>query len=177
MTTFENIHSRRSIRSYTGAPVTDEQLDALLMAAYAAPVGKAQFDTLHMTVITNKEYLADLEKAMADELGVPEMHPFYGAPMLILVSSVIAEPPHDNVSYSNAAILVQNMSLAAVELGLGSVHIWGAVRTLNKRPDLLEKLDLPENMVPCCALAVGPSDEKYALRKTDRTKIKTAYFA
>ncbi|MBO5411215.1 MAG: nitroreductase family protein, partial [Clostridia bacterium] len=45
MNTFENLFSRRSIRTYNGENVTEAELAQILKAAYAAPVGRALFDT------------------------------------------------------------------------------------------------------------------------------------
>ena len=176
MDTFTNLYSRRSIRSYTGESLSEAELAAVLKSAYAAPVGRAKYDSLHLTVIEDAAYLARWEAAVGEAAGNPDAHPFYGAPMVILVSSVVPEAPLDNVAYSNAAILVQNMALAAVELGLGSCHIWGAVRTLNTRPDLLAELPLPEGMQPCCAIILGKTAECYSLREVAAERIKTDKF-
>ena len=168
MTTFDTLYSRRSVRSYTGESATDEELREILRSAFAAPVGRARYDTLHLTVITDKDYLSRWENACGGK-------PFYGAPTVILVSSEMAgTPEQDNVRYSNAAIVVQNMALAATEFGLGSCHIWGAVRTLNVSPELLLELDLPEGKVPCCAIIIGKTNEKYSLREID-DKITVSY--
>lgn len=175
MNTFENLYSRKSVRSYTGEQLTEGQVKELLKAAYASPVGRARYDTLSLTVIQDKAFLDALDKATAVANGDENSHPLYGAPTLILVSSVIGEKPQDNVNYSNAAIIVQNMSLAAVELGLGTCHIWGAIRVLNKSPELLEKLDLPDGMVPCCGLIVGKSSESYEIRPVKEDRIQTKF--
>lgn len=174
MNTFENLFSRRSIRTYNGKNITDEELSEILKAAYAAPVGRALFDTLNITVISNRNYLNKWEDYCESESG---HRPFYGAPTVILVSSLI--PSTDlksvNVNFSNAAILVQNMATAATELGIGSCHIWGAVRLLNDNAELLEELNLPDGMVPCCAIILGRTDEKYELRNIPENKIKTDF--
>jgi len=174
MNTFDNLFSRRSIRSYNGKSITDEQLRPILKAAYASPVGRALFETLNITVISNPDYLKKWEDYCE---SVTEHRPFYGAPTVVLVSSLI--PSTDlksvNVNFSNAAILVQNMAIAATELGIGSCHIWGAVRLLNDNEELLKELNLPEGMVPCCAIILGHTDEKYELRNIPENKIKTNY--
>lgn len=176
MQTFENLYSRRSVRSYTGEGLSQQELAEILKSAYASPAGKAQYDTLHMTVIENKDFLSRWEAAVGEATGNPDAHPFYGAPVMILVSSVVGEPPMDNVAYSNAAILVQNMALAAVELGLGSCHIWGAVRVLNTRPDLLGELPVPAGMKPCCGIILGKTDVEYTLREVAENRIATVKF-
>ncbi len=174
MNTFENLFSRRSIRTYNGENVSDAELAQILKAAYAAPVGRARFDTLQLTVISNRGYLDRWEDYCEKRGG---HRPFYGAPTVVLVSSLIpsTELKSVNVNFSNAAILVQNMATAATELGIGSCHIWGAVRFLNDNAELLEELGLPEGMVPCCAITLGHTDEKYSPRLIPENKIKTNY--
>lgn len=174
MNTFENLYSRRSIRTYNGEKITDEELNEILKAAYAAPVGRALYDTLNITVITNRVYLNKWENYCE---SLTDRRPFYGAPTVILVSSLL--PATDlksvNVNFSNAAILVQNMAIAATELNIGSCHIWGAVRALNENEELLKELHLPEGMVPCCAIILGHTDEKYELREIPEKRIKTDF--
>lgn len=172
MNAFENLYSRRSIRSFTGEPVTEAQLQEILKAAYAAPVGRARYDTLQLTVITNKDYLRKMEAHMGAVVGEPGLHPFYGAPTLILVSSA---GPLENVNYANAAIVVQNMALAATALGVGACHIWGAVRVMDSNAELMQRLNLPTGMAPCCALAIGQTEETYALRQVPQDRIATVY--
>jgi len=174
MQTLETLYSRRSIRSYTGEMLTDAELKEILKAAYAAPVGRAMYDTLALKVITNKDYLAKWEAHTAAVNNKPDMHPFNGAPLVILVSSVVGEKPADNVNYSNAAIVVHNMVLAATELGIGACHIWGAVRVMGSNQELIDALELPEGMVPCCAVALGHTDEKYSLREIQDNRIQTS---
>lgn len=174
MNTLDALFSRKSIRTYNGENISDEQLNIILKAAWASPVGRALFETLHITVISNKEYLSKWE----DYCEKMTAHrPFYGAPTVILVSSLI--PSTDlksvNVNFSNAAILVQDMAIAATELNIGSCHIWGAVRLLNDNEDLLKELNLPEGMIPCCAIILGQTDEKYTLKDIPENKISTNF--
>ncbi len=175
MNTLDAIYSRKSIRNFNGEKITESELNEILKTAYAAPIGRAMYDTLSIAVIENKEILDSWEKTAADVFGNPDMHPFYGAPTVILVSSVIGEAMMNNVNYSNAAIVVHNMALAATELGIGACHIWGAVGALGANCDLKSKLAIPENMVPCCAIALGKIDEKYEIRDIPHERIKTEF--
>lgn len=172
MNMIETICARKSVRSYTGEPVTEQQLAVILKAANAAPVGMGQYEGVHLTVITSKELLARIEAAAAAMFGKPDIHPLYGAPMLILVSAKM--PPvkmMENVVYSNAAIIVQNMALAATELGIGACHIWGATTALSNTPDILRELALPEDFMVCCALTLGQTDHKYEQREIPMDRI------
>lgn len=175
MNTLETIYSRKSIRNFNGEKISETELNEILKSAYAAPIGRAMYDTLSLTVIENKEILAQWEKTMANTVGDPNMHPFYGAPTVILVSSVVGMGAISNVNYSNAATIIQNMALAATELGIGACHIWGAVGVLNTNSELKAALMVPENMSPCCAIALGKINEKYEIRDIPKNRIKTEY--
>lgn len=175
MNTLETLYSRKSIRSYTGELITEEELNEILKSAYAAPVGRAMYDSLQLTVITNQDYLDRWVSHMAKATNNPDVNPFYGANTVILVSSNVAPAPASNVNYSNAAIVVHNMAIAATELGVGACHIWGAVAVMNGNAELIKELNLPEGMVPCCAIALGHTDEKYEMREIPDNRIKTEY--
>ncbi len=174
MNTFDNLFSRKSVRTYNGKSINEDELKLIIKAAYASPVGRARFDTLNITVISNRDYLNKWEDYCEK---MTEHRPFYGASTVILVSSLIPETDLNsvNVNFSNAAILVQNMAIAATELNIGSCHIWGAVRQLNENDELLNELNLPEGMIPCCAITLGYTDEKYELRDIPENKISTNF--
>ena len=174
MTAMDSIFSRRSIRNYTGEAPGKEEIGQILKACYAAPVGMGRYDSLHITVVRDLEYLAALETEAGRQLGKENYHPLYGAPVLVIFSSVFPGIPTDNSSYSNCAILAQNAALAAVSLGLGTCHIWGAIRALNKAPHLLERLHLPEGFAPCCAITLGKTQEIYQPRAVQDGRILTS---
>lgn len=166
MNTLDAIYSRQSIRSFTGESISAEELDTILKAANASPVGRAQYDTVNLTVITNAELLKKIEAAAATMMGNPELRPLYNAPTMILVSAKApAVPAAQNITYSNAAIIAHNMALAATELGVGVCHIWGAIGALATAPELVKELNLPEGFIPCCAVIVGKTDIAYAVRE------------
>lgn len=175
MNTLENLYSRKSIRTFNGESITDAELNEILKAAYAAPVGRAMYDTLNLTVISKKSVLAKWEESVATAMNNPDLHAFYGAPTVILVSSVLPDVAMRNINYSNAAIIVHNMALAATELGVGACHIWGAIGALNSNAELIKELNIPDSMVPCCAIALGQTDEKYEIREIPENRIKTEY--
>lgn len=170
METFDTLYSRKSVRSYTGEPVSDEELKAILKAAEAAPVGMGQYDDMHLTLIKNPEILSEIDKAAAELFGNPSMHPLYGAPLLILVSGKI-EQGRENVVFSNAAMIIHNMALAATDLKVGSCDIWGAVRALNQKPELVARLGLPEGFTPCSGIVVGKTDAEFSIRDIPAERI------
>ncbi|MBQ7314936.1 MAG: nitroreductase family protein [Clostridia bacterium] len=161
------------MRNFNGESITDNELKEILRSAYAAPVGRAMYDTLHLTVVSNKDVLTAWEAHMAKAVGNPDLHPFYGAPTVILVSSAMSSASVNNVAFSNAAIVVHNMAIAATELGVGACHIWGAAGMLNGNAEMMTALHIPEGMVPCCAIALGHFDGTYTLRELAEGRIQT----
>lgn len=173
MDTLETICSRKSVRTYTGEPVSEEELDKILLAGQAAPIGMGRYVDMHLTVIRDSELLEKIEKSAAKMFNKPGMHPLYGAPTLIVVSSKAPLAGQENVTYSNAAIVAHNMILEATELGVGAVHIWGATVALAADPALVAELGLPEGFVPCCAAAVGKTEARYSMRGIPKDRIAT----
>ena len=163
----EVMNIRKSVRSYTGVQISEKQLKAILTAAHEAPVGMGKYDSIHLTVITKAALLNELDANAATFFGNPSMHPLYGAPMLIVVSS----NSEGNVASANVGFVLQNMSLAAVEEGAGQCIIYGAVAALQQNKELLSKLDLPDGFTPLGALAVGKTNESYTSRQIPETHI------
>lgn len=161
------LENRRSIRSFTGEVISEEIRKKLLRAANASPVGLAKYESLHLTVIRDPELLAEIEENTAQLFGGVRRNFLYGAPELILVSAAAT----DNVGYSNAAIVVHDMALAAVDAGVGACHIWGCVVALSKNAGLIRKLGIPEGFTPACAVAVGMTDEVYSPREIPDDRI------
>ena len=171
METMELLCSRKSVRSYTGEKVSAEVLAAILKAGQASPVGMGRYDNMHLTLIESPALLQEIDAAAGAMFGDPSRHPLYGAPTLILISVKAAGTDIGNVEYSNAAIAAHNMSLAAVDAGVGQCLIWGAIRALNNSPDLVAKLGLPDGFVPACAVTVGETTEKYKVREIPSDRI------
>lgn len=175
METRKAIRCRKSVRSYTGEKVSEEELSAILEAAYAAPAGSGRYDTLLVTVIEDKELLSLIDEAGHQVFGDPFRHPLYGAPTLILVSVRPYEGGEPgNLEFSNAAGVVENMALAAVDLGVGCLHVWGPVYGINRQPAIRERLSLPEGFVPSAALIVGKTGYSYPERKI-AARIRTMF--
>ena len=77
----------------------------------------------------------------------------------------------ENIAFSNAAIVVHNMVLAATELGLGACYLWGATDALSMQAELIAELDLPEDFIPCCAVGIGKANEIYSIREIPHNRI------
>ena len=155
---------RKSVRSYTGKSITDEELNIILKAADASPVGLKQYENLHLTVISNKDLLDKIEDVTAKAFNNYDRKRLYEAPMLIIISSKYM-PNMENVMYSNAAIMSHNISLAATELNIGSCYIWGATAAISRNEELLKEFNLPQGFVVCCGVILGKTDEVYEIKE------------
>ncbi|MCD8311847.1 MAG: nitroreductase family protein [Firmicutes bacterium] len=171
MNTLETICTRKSVRSYTGESLTDDELERILKAANASPAAMGKYESLHITVIKKREMLDRIESAAAEVFGRPDSHPLYGAPLMILISSVKPDMGSENAAYSNAAIITENIALEATELKLGVCQIWGAVYALSKSPEILSELGVPDGFIPCCAVILGKTDYEYTEREIPTGRI------
>lgn len=173
METLKTIMSRKSVRTYTGETVSEQDLDTILKAACAAPVGMGKYETVHLTVIRDKELLDEIDKVGAQVFGDPDAHPLYGAPILVVVSSLEELPTA--IEGANTGTIVENMALTATELGIGSVCIWGAMLGLREKKELLAKLQLPEGFEIVGSLAIGMTEEKFEEKEILKERISINY--
>jgi len=135
----------------------------------------AKYKELKLTVIQNKKILEKMDEAGAELFGQPGMHPSYGAPTLILVSGKTRPEGSDELQYSNAGCIMQNMALEATELGLGSVYLKGMISAIEKNKEICEELNLPKDYIPIAALAVGYGNEEIKERPLTVERIAFDY--
>lgn len=175
MEVLEAINCRRSIRNYTNDVVTEENMAKILKAGEAAPIARGLYERMHLTVITNPQLLEKIDRTCAEMLGEPDKRPLYGAPVLVVVSELKPDAGMENPLWSSGACVVENMALAAVSLGVGSVHIWGAIRAVNASEEILRELQLPDGFVPSCAIALGQTEEEYTPRDIPDDRMKKTW--
>lgn len=169
------ILKRKSVRSYTGEQISDEELNEILQSANASPIGMARFNEIHLTVIQNKELLDEIDKNAAKLFGDESRKPLYNAPTLILVSHKNVDEKTTSIAYSDCACVFENMTLTATELGIGSCAIWGATSALRGNPELVKKLNIEEGFVPCCAITLGKTEDGFETREATLNKMSTNY--
>ena len=140
METMKAITKRKSTRAFDPEKkVAESKLNAILTAGCAAPVGAGDYASLHLTVIQNRETLDKISKAVQAVLKV-ERDVLYGVPVLVLVSS--SEHKFPNVQYANVGCVMENMLLAAADLEVDSIYLWGAVNVLAQIPELQKELGI-----------------------------------
>ena len=113
MDVMEAILTRRSIRHYTGEPVSREDINALLKAAVYAPSAMKRLPW-HFVVLTKKE---DIERLAA-------AHPYmkFGPEAGCAIVVCADRKLNDNVTHltQDTAAAIENMLLAARGMGLGT---------------------------------------------------------
>jgi len=186
---------RRSTRQFLPEQISSESLEAILRAASYAPIGSNKNRDIHITVVEDKEILAELAlasgarmadaKVQADLRGdidpsaIPEQTvrlPFYGAPAVIFVSHR-KQSLQPGIEYSNVAMVAFAMHLKATELGLGSVFVWGILESMRLNPDLdrTSLLKLPEGFSPLFGLMVGQPASPLKEREATEGKFAIDY--
>ena len=155
MNTLETISKRSSIRGYENRKLTGEELEVVLQAGLMAPTATNRQE-LHFTVVGGDEQCLkelDDEKNALRGLSGLEHNFYYEAPTLILISG----ETDFRWSEVDAGIAVENMSLAATELGLGSLIIGCIYDAMHgEKKAYFEKMfRIPEGYDFKIALAIG----------------------
>lgn len=154
----EAISNRRSNRSYSSEPLTQEQLDALIKAALESPTGR-NAQSWHFTVVRNKDLLTQINGEFLQNLGEPggKRDVFFGAPTVIFISA----DTQNKWGQVDGGIAVQNIALAAHSLGLGSVIVGGVslVFSGEKGAEFEKRLKFPPDNKFIIAIAVGKATD------------------
>ncbi len=167
METRKAIAIRKSVRSFTNEPISEEQVQELIAAGSAAPVGMGAHQTVKITVIQNDALIEELRNLIEKAAERTNFNPFY-SPNLLIIVSCQDDPSARGRDISNASCVVENMHLAATDLGLGSVILWGCIKVMAELPDIHELLQIPADFVPLVGLAVGHTTEAIDKAKADK---------
>ncbi|MDF9825426.1 nitroreductase [Breznakia sp. PF5-3] len=174
METLDAIVQRQSCRSYKENQIDEEQLTKLLYAANAAPVGMKRYENVKITVIQNKEILKDINDA-CEKVFQRGQNVTYDAPTLVLVSVKKPEDKANPSALCNAACMIENMAIAATDLGIGSVYLLGLTRVLIEDKEFCDKLLIPEDFIPASAIALGYPEATFAMREATLENYKIDY--
>ena len=145
------IRTRRSCRSYKPQQITDEQLNAVLEAGTYAPTSRG-LQSPFIVAIQNKDLLKLLAEMNAEVMGTTT-NPYYDAPtyILVFVPDGFANGVYD------AALVLENMMLAAHAQGLGScwIHREREMFATEEGKELMKQWGLPDGLIGIGALALG----------------------
>ena len=101
METMKAIALRKSTRDFSTRPVSRGDLDKIVWAGCAAPVGMGEYETLRLAVITKAELLKKITAAGAEANNDPQRDILYGATALIQIFAKHGSLPA--ISMANAA--------------------------------------------------------------------------
>lgn len=156
MNTLEAIAKRTSVRSYKPEQIPEAALQDILKAGMAAPVGSGAYDSLHITVIQDvvilKEIADETNELIFKMLG-RKMDKNFGAPTMIIVSSKPAMMP--GIEYANVSTVLENMALAATDLGIDNIIWAGASGAVAQSVELSNKIGIPEGFKPILCASFG----------------------
>lgn len=142
------IHSRKSVRDFTNAKVSLEQLDTLVRAGMASPSGMDR-RPWEFIIVTDKEIM----RRWADTLPYAAMLKRAQAAIV-----VCGRADKDNGGspywYVDCSAVTQNILLAAEAIGLGAV--WTAAYPYEDRMGVVyDAYDLPSDVMPLCIIPIG----------------------
>jgi len=156
------ILKRRSIRKYTGEPVSEEHVKAMLEAAMAAPSGMNR-KPWHFVVVTDRDKL--------DRLG--DTTKSWGMLKEAPLSVVVCGDPGISEKYwdQDSIAALENMLIAISMLGLGAV--WLGCHPNPERVDpAREILGIPSDIIPLAVVSIGhPGEEKEARTQFDPERV------
>ncbi len=121
----DKIKSRRSIRKYRSDMIPQDKLEKIIEAGTYAATGMGKQSPI-IIAVTNKELRDKLSAMNAKIMGVDNMDPFYGAPVVLIV---LADKSRPTCVY-DGSLVMGNLMLEAEEQGIGSCWIHRAKEEL-----------------------------------------------
>ena len=151
MNVLDAIFTRRSIRSFTGEIISDQDLTTILKAGFQAPSAHNR---------EPREYIVIKDEEILNK--IPTFHPYTKmlpkAKCGIVVCGNKEKQSKEGFLALDSAASMQNMLLAAHGLGVGAV--WCGLYPV---PELMEPmsklLGLPEAIIPISMVVVGVKDK------------------
>lgn len=165
MEAIEAIVSRRSIRKYTGEPVSDELIETVLHAAMAAPSAGNQ-QPWRFIVLRSQE-----SRDAAAEC-TPYGSMLREAAFGLVIAADTRDLKHAVMWQQDCSAATQNALVAIHALGLGAVWL-GFWPKMERVTPLKAALGMPEGIEPLAVLAVGhPAEKKPLAERYDAEKVR-----
>ena len=156
------ILARRSIRSYTDEPVSEEHITAMLEAAMSAPSGMNR-KPWHFVVVSDREKL--------DRLGATTNS--WAMLKDATLAVVVCGDPGISEKYwdQDSIAALENLLIAVSMLGLGAVWL-GCHPNPERVAPVREILGVPVPVVPIAVLSIGhPAEEKESRTQYDEERV------
>ena len=149
----EIIYARRSIRRYSGEPVSEQDVTSLLEAGMAAPSANNR-QPWHFVVVTDRDQLQALAAT----------HP-YGKMLAgaALAIAVCGDPSLSDWWVQDCSAATENILIAAAGLGLGGVWL-GCHGRPEREQAIRETLGIPGRLAVLSLLSIGHPGESREAR-------------
>lgn len=162
MDALDALFTRRSIRKFTGAPVSDEDLTTILEAGMNAPSANNR-QPWHFIVVSDREKLD----------AIMDVHPYSRMLAQAPLAIVVCGDTTVSTSYwqQDCAAATENILLAARALGLGTCWL-GVTPNEQRTPAIAELFGLPDHVQPLNVIALGhPAEDKGRVDRYDAAKV------
>jgi nitroreductase len=161
------IYQRKSVRNFTGAPVSKDELLELVKAGMAAP-SAVNCQPWEFLVVTRRVTLDKL----GDALPYAKMLHKAGAAIIVCGVPELAHHKFPEYAVIDSTLASENILLAAEALGLGA--LWTAAYPY---PDRMEPvrtiLHIPDTVIPLNVIPIGhPTGEDMPKQKFNEKKIR-----
>lgn len=149
--TMKTILERRSVRSFSNKPISEDILKDLVNAAMHAPSGMCR-KTWQFTVISNKEIIEKLTHVIEKVLDRPGYDMY--KPAALIIPSNLRDSKYGR---EDNACALQNIFLAAESYGVGSVWI-NQLTDICDEPEvrsILRNIEIPDEHIVYGIAALG----------------------
>ena len=164
--TFSVIHSRKSVKSFTGAIVSTEALEKIVRAGMAAPtaVNKQPWS---FVVVTDKKKIDALAAGLSNARGIDKA----GAVIIVCADPDKANLQSKDFAIIDASLASENILLATEALGLGG-HWTASYPYEDKMKHVRTVLGIPATIIPLNVILVGvPTGDDKPKDKYQKDKI------
>jgi nitroreductase len=163
---FSVIHARKSVKSFTGAAVSTQQLDKIIRAGMAAPtaVNKQPWS---FVAVTDRKLMDALSAGLPNARGINKA----GAVIVVCAEPEKANLQSRDFAIIDASLASENILLATEALGLGG-HWTACFPYEDKMQHVRAVLGIPANVIPLNVILVGvPTGEDKPKDKYQKDKV------
>jgi nitroreductase len=157
---FDGIFDRKTARTFSPNRVTNEQIELILKAAFAAPTGGNQ-RSCEFIVVTDRNTMINMKR------GNPYSQALDTAPLAIVIAVNTKTAIYPELLALDAGMAVQSMLVQAAKLGLASVPMSIAPQR-NRIQGVSDALNIPGEVIPQMMICIGqPSTDAVSSASTN----------
>ncbi|MBI5021310.1 MAG: nitroreductase family protein [Ignavibacteriales bacterium] len=155
---------RRSIRSYTNQPISDEIIYKLLNAAMCAPSAGNE-RPWHFIVVRDKKQLVKLSQTHRNASMISD------AQAAIVVCADLELEIKQGMWVQDCSAATENILIEATDLGLGAVWV-GVYPREDRVKYITDFFSLPKHIIPLCIISLGyPAEQVEQTERFDKSRI------